>query len=160
MADGTRYRIAPQAYYYYGRLGLLGEYVLSSQQVRNSLTNQLYAPKNTGFHVQGSFLLTRDKASYNAVVPTHNFDRANGTYGAFELAARYTELRVDRGVYEQGIGGGIAQKAEAWALGLNWYLNRTVRLMFHYEQTDFVARPGGEEVPAEKVFLQRLQLRF
>jgi len=160
IADGTRYRIAPQAYYYSGRLGLLGEYVLSSQQIRNSLTNQFYSPKNSGFQVQGSFLLTDDTASYAAVTPARNFDPAHGTFGAFELAARYTELRVDRGVYEQGIGGGMAQKAKAWALGLNWYMNRSVRLMFNYEHTDFVERPGGDAVPTEKVFLQRLQFRL
>jgi phosphate-selective porin OprO/OprP len=159
-ADGTRYRIDPQAYYFYRRLGLLGEYVISSQEITNNTTGVVYSPKNTGFQVQGSFFLTGDTATYAASSPVETFEPGSGTYGAFELAARYTELRVDRGVYEQGIGGGIAQKANAWALGLNWYMNRSMRLMFNYEQTDFAERPGGATVPHEKVFLQRLQLKF
>ena len=69
-------------------------------------------------------------------------------------------LRVDRGLYEQGIGGGIAQKAKAWALGLNWYMNRSVRLMFNYERTDFVERLGFTHIPTERVFLQRFQLKL
>jgi phosphate-selective porin OprO/OprP len=159
-ADGMRYRIDPQAYYFNGPVGLLGEYVLSSQEVRNNETGIVYSPKNTGFQVQGTLFLTGDRATYAASSPTENFEPANGTFGAFELAARYSELRVDRGVFEQGIGAGIAQKAKAWALGLNWYMNRSVRLMFNYEKTDFLERPGGETVPHEKVFLQRLQLKF
>ena len=159
-ADGTRYRIDPQAYYFYGRLGLLGEYVVSSQQIRNNMTGITYSPKNTGFQVQGTFFLTSDKAAYAAAIPERNYEPSGGSFGAFELAARYTELRVDHGVFEQGIGGGFAQKAKAWALGLNWYMNRSVRLMFNYEQTDFVERPGIADVSKEKVFLQRMQLKF
>ena len=34
LADGTHTRISAQAHYYLGAFGLLGEYVLSSQEVR------------------------------------------------------------------------------------------------------------------------------
>ena len=33
VANGQHWRISPQGYYYYGPLGLLGEYVISDQQV-------------------------------------------------------------------------------------------------------------------------------
>jgi hypothetical protein len=39
-------------------------------------------------------------------------------------------------------------------------MNRDVRLLFQYEQTDFQEPPGLASVPTEKVFLQRLQLKF
>ena len=35
VGHGTHWRIAPQGSYYYGPLGVFGEYVISDQQVRN-----------------------------------------------------------------------------------------------------------------------------
>ena len=54
-----------------------------------------------------------------------------------------------------------ATRALAWAVGLNWHLNRTVKLQLNYEQTDFT---GGAANPAlaesEHLLLTRAQIVF
>jgi len=40
-------------------------------------------------------VLTGEEASYKGVKPKRPFDLKNGAWGAFELAARYSQLHVD-----------------------------------------------------------------
>src|SRR5205085_6549595 len=40
VADGEHWRLAPQAYYYYGPFGIFGEYVISNQKVRKNYSTQ------------------------------------------------------------------------------------------------------------------------
>jgi phosphate-selective porin OprO/OprP len=83
------------------------------------------------------------------------------------LAARYNELRVDPDAFDDGYASPTvsAQRARAWGAGVNWYLNRWIKLMLDYEQTFFrdggggtVADPGDRD--DEKVLFFRTQLAF
>jgi hypothetical protein len=63
-ADGKRTRLAPQGYYYTGPLGLMGEYVVSRNEVtRTGVTAELAmeAPMACGFG-----------ACFGCVVPTRS----------------------------------------------------------------------------------------
>ncbi|MGH2708672.1 MAG: OprO/OprP family phosphate-selective porin, partial [Actinomycetota bacterium] len=61
-ADGRRTRLSPQGYYYTGPLGLLGEYVLSRNEVtRAGVTAEL---EHTAWQASGSFFLTGEKAGF------------------------------------------------------------------------------------------------
>jgi phosphate-selective porin OprO/OprP len=157
--NGIRHRIAPQGYYYYGPFGLLGEYTRSSQEVLQGGSHVTLT--NAAWQVQTSYVLTGERASYSGVTPASRFEPGSGTLGAFELAARYSELRIDSETFSLLPGpGSNASGAKAWALGLNWYMNRNVRLTFNYEQTDFQRAPDGPVLDKERLFLQRFQLRF
>lgn len=95
VADGTTWRISPQGYYYYGPVGLLGEYALSTVNVRPNFPSSLAgSPKteltNKAWQVAASYVLTGEDAAYTGVVPATNFDWAAGAWGAFEVVARYT----------------------------------------------------------------------
>jgi phosphate-selective porin OprO and OprP len=163
--NGIHYRLTPQGYYYHGPFGLLGEYVISTQDVKRQVSGQILSAtlENAAWQVETSYVLTREDASYNGVNPSRVFDPGKGTWGAFELAARYDALRVDRAAFPVLADGTNARAARAWAFGLNWYMNRNVRWMFDFERTDFDLAPGHPadlQLPREKLFLQRFQLRF
>jgi phosphate-selective porin OprO/OprP len=174
VADGDRYRFSPQAYWYWSRFGLLTEYVSSTQEVvrgdnRADITN-------SAWQIAGSVVLTGEDASYKGVTPRRNFDPFNGSWGAFELAARYGELAIDddafAGATATGAGTALANPttaasaANSWGVGLNWYLNRNFKINLNYDQTEFDGGGGGdnflapEDRQTEQVFLTRFQVAY
>ncbi|MEJ1972215.1 MAG: hypothetical protein WDM96_07005 [Lacunisphaera sp.] len=40
-------------------------------------------------------MLTGENSSYNGVVPATDFNLSKGTWGAFEVVARYANLKID-----------------------------------------------------------------
>ncbi|MES2308623.1 MAG: porin [Verrucomicrobiota bacterium] len=169
-ADGDHYRWSPQGYYYYGPFGFLGEYVVSSTDVRGT-TGVLKQTniENKAWQVAASYVLTGENASYEGVTPRRNFDLKAGTWGAFEIVGRYGELEIDREAFERGFAsttGASASGAQAWAGGLNWYLNKNVRVNLSYHETQFAQVGTNNPSPAlvpdqnEKVFITRLQFNF
>ena len=93
FADGEREHYAPQLYYYYGPLGILGEYTISAQDVRR-LSN-IQRVSNSAWQLYGSWVLTGEDASYRGVTPRVPFDWGQRTWGAFQVAARVSGLSVD-----------------------------------------------------------------
>lgn len=104
-------------------------------------------PKFDGWYVQGSWVLTGEPRPYNGVEgrfdapkQTYNFNPAAGTWGAFELAARYSVLDLNfregvaRAVGPAGSVRGGEQKILTF--GANWYLNPTMRVMLDYQHVD------------------------
>ena len=164
VGDGVHWRFSPQAYYYYGPLGLLAEYVVSDQKIRKGvLTTDV---QNTAWNITGSWLLTGEDASYNGVTPRHPFDPRNGQWGAFQVVARYASLDVDDSVFAGKVFADptkSASGASAWSVGLNWYLNKNIRANASFSHTVFDGYTGGKPAVAaqdENVFFTRLQLAF
>jgi len=159
-AHGQRVRFTPQGYYYWGPVGLLAEYVYSEQEVaKGTSTDHL---RNTAWQVAGSVVLTGEDASFRGVTPRHPFDLSKGHWGALELAARYSQLRIDPDTFPTFSSlSSSAQEARAWAVGLNWYLNRNIKLMLDYEQTIFDGGAAGTtDRQTERVIFTRAQLAF
>lgn len=154
VADGARRRIAPQGYFHTGPLGLLAEYTFSSQEVRRD-TAALARLTHRAWQVAASWFLTGERASYRAVAPRRPFDPATGGWGAVEIAARHSVLAIDPNAFPAFANpDAAARSARAWALGVNWHLARSVKLMVDYERTSFA---GGA---AEHFFVTRLQTAF
>ncbi len=57
--------------------------------------------------------------------PRENFSMKEGTWGAFEVAARYSGMDLN----DDNIRGGVLNQG---TLGINWYLNPNVRWMVNY----------------------------
>lgn len=159
IADGTRERISAQGYYYAGPLGLLAEQVLSRQEIRRgavAATADVHARQ-----LAASWVLTGELASYRGVTPRTPFDPGNDAWGAFELTARYHELRVGDELFPAFASRtSSAARAQGATVGLNWYLNRNVKIVFDYEESHF--RGGtlsGDRPPARELF-SRLQFAF
>ncbi|MDD2764965.1 MAG: porin [Opitutaceae bacterium] len=168
IADGQSWRVSPQADYRYGSLGVLGEYVLSTVNVRPSATGAKAELQNRAWQLAVGYVLTGEDSSYAGVVPKTTFDFANGTWGAFEIVGRYSNLRIDDAAFPLYASvSANADEAAAFGLGLNWYLSKAVRFTFDYYQTRFGFAPGAPAVSTapvlrqdEKAFITRFQVAF
>jgi phosphate-selective porin OprO/OprP len=118
--------------------------------------------KNKAWQVAGYYLLTGEKESFKGVTPFRPFDPSQGRWGAFELAARYSVLKVDEVAFPTFANpASSAQEAKAWAGGVNWYLNRGVKFVINYELTKFEGgAAAGEDREKEKAILGRTQIAF
>jgi phosphate-selective porin OprO/OprP len=68
---------------------------------------------------------SRSAGEFLRLRPKKNFSLKDKTWGALEAALRYSYLDLD----ENGINGGILSDV---TLGLNWYFNPNMRVMFNY----------------------------
>jgi phosphate-selective porin OprO/OprP len=159
LPDGERTRFSPQGYFYYGPFGLLAEYVRSSQDViRGTVAETL---DNDAWQVAGSWVLTGGEPTYKSVNPKKVFDRAAHTYGAVEIAARYSELQIDEDAFPLFANpASSASSAKAWAVGLNWYLNKNLRWMLDYERTTFEGGAASGDREDESIVFNRFQVSF
>ncbi len=162
VADGERVRFSPQAYWYPGRLGFLGEYVTSAQEVKRVTTTVTRTTlTNRAWQAAVYYVLTGENASYKGVKPKAVFDPAQGTWGAWELAARYHELTLDPDAFSRYADPAkSAQRARSWTGGLNWYVNANVKIAADYEYTRFTGGAAGGPRPLERAVLGRFQVVF
>ena len=164
--SGQRYRVSPQLYWGWGPFGLLGEWVQSSTplRIKRSAGN---APDiradNSAWQLQMSYVLTGENASYYGVVPRTSFVPGQGTWGAFEVAARYGELDVDSDVFQHGYASlsDSARSERSYGLDLNWYLNRFLKWQLEFDQTFFErGAKNGNDRPTESVVMTQFQVSY
>jgi len=159
-AWGPHSRLAPQAYFYYGPFGSLFEYTSSNQEV--SFKNNRQTFDNTAWQVALSYVVTGEPASYRGVSPVRPFDPSEGKWGAFEVAARGGQLHIDNAAFADGFADPAksAGQASEWALGTNWYPNKSVKFVLNYANTYFNGGAKNGNRPTEKAILARIQLAF
>lgn len=131
IADGKRFRFTPQATYYSGSLGIIGEYARVEQGVSLASGGSVAAGgagttalstavttvlpgsqkilRHNAWEIATSYLLTGEEASFKGVKPRRNFDLDNGGWGAWELVARYSEMNLDGSTFN-GISSGVPAK--------------------------------------------------
>lgn len=162
FANGQRSRLAPQAYFYSGPLGLHGELIQSWQAVtRTTTTATTVTLKHTAWQATGSYFLTGEKNSFRGAAPRKPFDPKAGTFGALEVAARYSELTLDDATFPTFASTASApSRAKAWAVGLNWYLARAIKVVADYEQTAFEGGAAAGDREPEHFVVTRVQYSF
>jgi phosphate-selective porin OprO/OprP len=147
IAAGYRFRANAQAYYYWNRLGLLGEYVWNRQDVRFTVTKASVVRQ--AWQVYGTFLLTKDHASYNGVKPHRPLQLLGPSKGpgAWEIGFRYSGLTVDQLAFDDGFADitKVANSANEYTVGLNWYINANAKMQFNYTHTDFTGGAKGSK---------------
>ena len=175
-ASGLRTRLEPQAYYYWRGLGLMAEYAQDEHSL-NLFTTKGSAPfkrlidrtdtfTDTGYMAQASYILTGEDASYGWVKPYHSFDPRNGFFGAWEVAARISNVAAQTRQFQLGFAnpGLSAKTATEFAAGINWYLTPNVKWQFDYANTFFNGGAGTaadvKDRPNESVFESQLQISF
>jgi phosphate-selective porin OprO and OprP len=160
FANGRRARLAPQAYLYTGPLGLHAEYIQSWQAVSRAGAATVKL-KHTAWQTTGSFFLTGEKSSFKSAAPRKAFDPKAGTFGALELAARYSELSIDDATFPTFASpASTPSKAKAWAVGVNWYLARAIKVVVDYEHTTFTGGTTVGDREAENFVVTRVQHSF
>ncbi|HEY3346267.1 MAG TPA: porin [Nitrospirota bacterium] len=159
-ALGYHYRWSPQAYYYYGPFGIQGEFDATSQEFKAG-TKQANI-NNTGYQVTGSYVITGEDASYRGVKTKKPFNLSTGDFGAIEAVTRYGQLRIDPQAFPKFADAKVSVKQQRdYGVGLNWYLNNSLRFSVTYDQTKFLKGAAGRLDRAdEKIVISRLQLYY
>jgi phosphate-selective porin OprO and OprP len=113
----------------------------------------------SGWYAQASFMLTGEARQWNAENATYRAPKVdkpftldeNGGWGAWEVAARYTnvDLNDDEGsvglpMPVNGVRGG---EQEIWTVGLNWYPNQVIRFALDYQHVDIDRISTAAAVP-------------
>jgi len=161
-ADGRRTRIVPQLSLYSGPLGLMAEYARASALVtpsggpRTEVVTQAWQATAT-------WTLSGEPASFTGVRPANPFDPSQGHWGALELAARVNHFEIGDDAITTGLIDPTrsVEEAFAWAVGVNWYLNRNVKQVVSFERTTFErGAAAGADRPGENALFFRTQLSF
>jgi len=161
IASGAHVRVTGQGYAYVGPVGFLGEYARSSYEVAlGDVEGKIIAQ---AWNAELFFVLTGEDASYKGVTPDHPLDLGDGTWGAFELAARFHQLTIGDRTFDHGFADPAksARQARAFGGGLRWHATRSLRVYLDAEGTGFEGgASGGGDRPTELVILTRLQTLF
>ncbi len=167
---GPQIRTSPQAYYYYKSLGILAEKVNSQEELeyKPSANGSVFRdkPTNRAWEITSSYVLTGEDASYNGVTPRHDFDLSTGHWGAFEWVSRVGELKLDSSIFTENFSNlnSSISKENTWGTGINWYLNRNIKLAADFEQTKYRrGAPNGDSTDdrkTENLFTGLAQLSF
>ena len=162
LINGSRHRFNPQASYYYGPFGLVAESLSSSYDMTRGGVK--HSVDNTGWTAQASWVVTGENASANGIKPNHPFSLNGDGWGALEIAARVNALDADKDLFTGTSAqilavSGSVQKAEAYGVGLRWYLTENLLWMLDYENTDFSGL-GASNKKTEQVVMTRVQVEF
>ena len=111
----------------YGPFSIQGEYIQVDVDRKEGKGNPVF---NSGY-VFVTYTITGESRPYNNSEAEFLRIIPENKYGAFELAARYSY--IDMNDFNLGIYGGAA---ESFTLGLNWYANRSVKMMANYTITN------------------------
>jgi len=162
FANGPQWRLNPQFMYYYGPFWTFGEYVRDNQELK--ITTNDRELSNDAWFASTGYVLTGEDASFDGVKPKNIFNPKAGDWGAFELVARYGQLKVDKNAFP--LFANIttsARRANESTVGANWYLNNSVKVNLDYAYTTFdggaSAALGGDRND-EQALLARTQIRF
>jgi len=122
----------------------------------------------TGWYLEGSWVLTGEAREYltasgtfAAPKPARSIASANG-WGAWELAARYSDLNLNDA---PGLAGSPAPKGvrggeqRAWTVGVNWYPNAFLRFTLDYQHIVSNAIASALPYAAHDLHIDALSLR-
>jgi phosphate-selective porin OprO/OprP len=160
LAEGRRSRISPHAYLGLGSLGLLSEYIVSSQEVR--LGTSTARLTHRAWQASAGYFLTGEQAGFRSPTPRRPFDLKEGGWGALEIAVRYGELDIDDDAFPVFASpSSAASKANGLGLGVNWHLTRQVKVSVNYEHTTFEGGAADRaDRPSEDFVVTRFQHSF
>ena len=151
-ADSVQ-RMGLEAAWVNGPLSLQGEYLAAVCDTPSA--GHPYLP---GLYVQTSYLLTGESRPYDrktgvfkGIQPRRDFGE-NGSWGAWEITGRYSYLDLDQGQLSV-----TARRLNDITLGLNWYLNPNVRVMWNYVHS-WANAPGIDS--AADILMVRFQIAF
>jgi phosphate-selective porin OprO/OprP len=156
--------------YYYKRLTLMGAWDSGYNTYGKSTDQARIQVPTSGFHVAAGFFVTGEEVERRTFVePLHPFDLRKGKrgLGAVELQARFSTLNLGREIFQGGLADSKiwSNSVEALDAGVNWYLNKYVKIYFDWQHSafgqpvQFRPGPGGLEKSSDLYWL-RCQVYF
>ncbi|WP_157604965.1 OprO/OprP family phosphate-selective porin [Schlesneria paludicola] len=153
--------------WYHGGLTVLGAWQSGTESYSTAAGAPSRIPIN-GWFLQAGYIFTGETIRDRTLIdPLHPFDLRPGRlgFGAFEPTARYSELTLDRRVFSDGLADPSlwTNQAKLVDIGLNWYLNKFVKVYFDWEHAMFgspVSSASGHPQQANDLFWIRTQIYF
>jgi len=141
MERGIRDLWELHAAYYYKGLSLLGAWDSGFNEYALPQSPSVRVPTN-GYFVQVAYLITGETLRERTVIdPINRFDLRPGKFGlgAFEPHVRYSEMSLGRQVFTSGLADPNlwTNRVQVIDVGLNWYLNKFVKVYFDWEHAIF-----------------------
>jgi phosphate-selective porin OprO/OprP len=137
----------------YGPFSVQGEYIHSSVNREDDRN-----PAFNGGYVFGSWMITGESRNYHFKKGAFGRIKPDRSYGAFELAIRYSVLDLNSAPVLYG------GREDNVTLAFNWYLNRNIKVMTNYVliNNDHHATDNGDLYANDDigVFQARLQIEF
>jgi len=139
----------------WGPFGLQSEYMTAHVDRKAGFASQDFS----GWYAEASYFLTGESRAYNTkkavferVKPMWNFDPANGYWGAWQVAARYSDLNLNDDVIHGG-------RMKNGTLGLRWIPHPNLSFMLNYVRvnTDEFASSADDD---PQVWMLRAQFDF
>ena len=160
--------------YLYGPLFINAEYIKNKYDGVRLTDTDPFSFNLKGWHADILLMLTGEKPVMKGGVlerikPRNDFNIKTGGWGAWAIALRYQEFKADQVVYRSLVNEGYSiRKADAFTVGVNWYLNSLMRVTLNYSRTRFRSplflgvHPKGYSYyeDTEHAFVTRFQLEF
>ena len=129
--------------YYYKGLSLLGAWDSGFNDYAIGTRPSVRLPTE-GFFVQAAYLITGETIRERALIdPISRFDLRPGMFGlgAFEPHVRYSEMSLGQQVFSAGLADPNlwTNRVQLIDVGLNWYLNKFVKVYFDWEHAMFAS---------------------
>ena len=183
VAEDDGQRVVPQAYWFFGSLSFLGEYVRSSQAYKIAGVNrdQKILLNHEAWQAQLGWVLTGEDASFSGL----KLNQSSYGWGALQVVGRLQGLNFDQESFYRYDGApaaatsGPAQgklvdprvspsSVQAWGVGLNYVPLNNVKFLLDWEETRYSdgAKAGNGATTqtvnreTEKVLLARAQFTF
>src|SRR6185295_917127 len=100
--------------------------------------------QHTAWQVSAGWVLTGEALTYAGLAPRNPFDPKAGHWGALQLVGRYAEVDIDNDTFPVYANEATsATAAKSWSVGLNWYLNKNVRVNTSFSRTTFTGGGGA-----------------
>ena len=115
--------------------GMYGPFSFQSEFAKSSVDKETGSGVDfNAYYAQVGYTLTGESRTYKGsdgefkrLVPKSKFSLKNGTWGSWEVAARYDQVDLE----DEDVNGGEEKRV---SFALNWYLNEDVRLMAGYSR--------------------------
>ncbi len=126
-----------------------------------------HVPVN-GYFVQAAYIITGEtRTGVGVIDPLRRFDLRRGRFGlgAWEPTARFSDVSVGKQVFSGGLADPNLWTNQAYLVdvGVNWYLNKFVKVYFDWEHAIFgnpVSYAPGQFSKTNDLFWLRLQVWF
>lgn len=156
--------------YFYKHLSVLAAYNGGNidYAINDRAATNVLVPTH-GYSIAAGYFLTGETIERRTIVdPLKPFDIRKGKFGlgALELAARYSTLDIDDGVFINGLADPNLWSNHVWItnLGVNWYLNRYIKVYLDWQHSEFgnpvFYAPPGKMALTNEMFWFRFQFYF
>lgn len=155
FADGERWRLSPQAYWYTGPFGVVGEWVRNSQSVSRAVADRTAVLEHDAWQVTGEWNVTGEDTAPRGTPPA----------GTLQLVARLQGLDIDEAAFDAGAASfadptAAIREARTAGLGVNWFPLPGIKTSLVYELTRFDGGAPDGDRSDEQLVLMRVQLAY